>query len=281
MSLIKLEQFENVVATGLAKVVSEVMYPSTIEYIQLVLGGGAFTKAMITRLTVKLDQKLIMDLASGTQLQSVNSFDVDGAPVTHLYIPFANHRARSLDQQYMGAPDLGALGVKKVEIAVQITGATTPTLYANASLVPTGVVTGNAQRMVRAFLRTQLTPAAALNEQPQPGIATGREAGAFIRRLHFFSALVTQLSIKRDKIDYYEKIVLADNNANLTRMGKVPQANIFTYDAIEDDNELKWLSQIRSINNQAAPVPQTIAISTSAGGAFDVVADVFADPNAL
>ncbi len=280
MNLRELDQFENVVATGRAKMVTDIIWPNVCEYVVLILGGTSLTKAMLTQIIVKMGKKQVMEF-TGTQLQSMNSYDVDGAPLTHLFIPFYNSRARTLEQQYAGAPDFGALGLRELTIEVQITGATAPTLTAKASIVPQGILRAGAARLCRTILRTQLNPAAAVTEQAQSAISLGAHAGMLVRRIHFFSALVTQLRVKRNSSDIYEKVTLADNNAILTRTGHVPQANIFTLDAIEDDNELKWMTTLQGEGAQAAFVPMQILMNTSAGGAFDVLTDGYADPNLI
>ena len=61
----------------------------------------------------------------------------------------------------------------------------------------------------------------------------------------------------------------------------MPQANIYTYNAVEDDNELKALVSIRKDGAGGSFVPQQILVSTSAGGAFDSVADTFTNLNAF
>jgi Viral coat protein P2 N-terminal domain len=277
--LIKLDQFENVIATGVAKMTTDRVWPNVVEYIVLVLGGGALTKAMITRLVLKFGPKIMWDL-SATQLQTLNSYDVDGAPVTHLFLPFANHRARTLEQQYIGAPDFGALGIKDLTIEATIAGATTPTLAAYASIVPTGILRAGPSQLCRLLRRTQLNPSGAVTEQAQTTLDLGASAGALVRRINFFSALVTRLRLKRDGLDYYEDVDLTTNNTLTTRTGHVPQANVFTLDMIEDDNEMKTLTTVRK-EAGGSFVPQQILMTTSGGAAFDVISDILASPNLI
>lgn len=278
MAKIKLEQFENVVANGTAVLTTERLWPNTLEYLVFEL-GGTFTKAMITRLLIRFGSKVVWDV-TGSQLLSMNLFEGRPNTATVLILPFANSRARHLEQQYIGAPDFGAIGVRKVTIEVTIAGATNPTIAAHAEIAPPKLLNAAQNLMFRALLRQPLTPSAAVVDQAQQ-INWGQAGGAFLRRMHFFSPLPTKLKIKRDGLDYFEDISLAVNNAILDENGWDPQANIFTFNAVEDDNELKALTSIRNDGAGGSLVPQQILLTTSGAGAFDVVSDVFATLNGL
>lgn len=274
MPRIKLEPFENVGNNLTAVMTTEAIYPNTLEKL-IVRLGGTFTKANIANLLVKIGTKTVMDL-SGAQLTDLNEFEGRVQTATILTIPFANTRARTLAQQYLTAPDFGAIGARKLQILIAVSGATNPiTLDAWADVVAPGLLSPSGNRVFRQLLRTQLSPSAAVTDSPQP-VNYGQAKGARLRRLHFFSALVTRVSIKRDGLQYFESIDLADNNAVLTEEGWVPQANVFTFTADEDDNADKTLTSIRNDAQGGSLVPQQILINTSGGGAFDAVADVIA-----
>jgi hypothetical protein len=275
---IKLEQFENVVANGTAVLTTERLWPNTLEYFVFEL-GGTFTKAMITRLLIRFGSKVVWDV-TGSQLLSMNLFEGRPNTATVLILPFSNSRARHLEQQYIGAPDFGAIGVRKVTIEVTIAGATSPTLAAWAEIAPPKLLSPSQNLMFRALLRQPLTPSAAVVDQAQQ-INWGQAGGAFLRRMHFFSALVTKLKIKRDGLDYFEDISLAVNNAILDENGWDPQANIFSFNSVEDDNELKALTSIRNDGAGGSLVPQQILMTTSGSGSFEVVSDIFATLNGL
>lgn len=279
MALIKLEQFENVVANGVAILNTDRLWPLTLEYIALVLGGGAFTKAMITQIKVRFGTKVVWDL-TGSELNSINLFEVRPATATVLVLPFFNVRARDLTQMYIPAPDFGALGVRRVTVEVTITGATTPTLEAFASVVPPKLLSPAQNQIFRAIIPTQLSPSAAVTDQAQQ-INYAQAGGALLRKLHFFSALVTFVGIKRDGLDYFERVPLALNNALLDEQGWDPQASIYTVNLVPDDNELKALTSIRDDQAGGSLVPQQILMSTSAGGAFRVLADVLVPLNGI
>lgn len=279
MALIKLEAFENVGANSVAILNTDRLWPLTCEYISLTLGGGAFTKAMITNIKLRFGTKVVWDL-SGSQLNSLNLFEVRTQTTTVLTLPFANHRARDLEQMYIPAPDFSALGVRRVVAEVTIVGATTPTLTARASVVPPKLLSPAQNQLFRALLRTPLAPAAAVQQQPQM-INYGQAGGALLRKLHFFSNLVTSVGIKRDGLDFFEDVSLADNNALLDEYGWDPQANIYTVNNVYDDNEMKALTSIRDDGQGGSLVPQQILMTTSGAGAFDAIADVLIPLNGI
>lgn len=278
MAKIKLEQFENV-TNGTAILTTERLWPNTLEYFVFQLGGTSFLKSHITRILIRFGSKVVWDV-TGAELLSLNLFEGRPNTASVFILPFANSRARHLEQQYLGAPDFGSLGVRKVTIEVTIAGATAPTLEAWAEIAPPKLLTPAQNQMFRALLSQPLTPSAAVVDQAQQ-INWGQAGGALLRRMHFFSALVTKLKIKRDGLDYFEDIPLAVNNAILDENGWDPQASIFHFNAVEDDNELKSLTSIRNDGQGGSIIPQQILMTTSASGNFRVVSDVFISLNGL
>ncbi len=287
MSKILLEPFQNVQATGVAQLTTQRIWPNTLEYISLVLGGTTFTKAMITSLQVRLGQKPIWNLGfgntnAGTDIQTINSYEGRGTTATLLTLPFADPFARTPKQQYLGAIDFGAVGVRDLTLLVTITGATAPTLTAWAEVAPPKTLDAASNLLFRAILETPLAPAAAGTFVPFL-INYGQAGGALLRRLVFASALVTALEIKRDGLDIFEQIPLAVFNAMETEIfPHVVQANYAIYDAIEDFIESKALTSVRADSKgNISLVPQQILISHSGAGAYNVYADVLANLNGL
>lgn len=281
MARIQLEPFQNVTAAGTAIVTTTRIWPNTLEYIVLTLGGGvAPTKAQLTRIVVRLGSKIIWDV-TGSQIAAICAYEQRPATATVLILPFANFRARNIAQQYLGAIDFGAIGVRDMTLEITIAGGTTPTLTAQAEVAPPKVLDAASNLMFRALLRTPLAPAAATTFAPFL-LSTGQAGGALLRRIHFFSALVTALQIKRDGLDIFEQIPLATNNAVLQELDNVPQASTFTYDVVEDNIESKALTQIRKdVKGNISLVPQQVLVSNSGAGAYDVVTEVFANLNGL
>jgi Viral coat protein P2 N-terminal domain len=282
MAKILLEPFQNVSATGQAQLTTQRIWPNTLEYIALVLGGTTFTKAMITAIQVRFGQKTVWT-TTGTDLQTINSYEGRVATATLLMLPFANPNARTPKQQYIGAVDFGAIGVRDLSLLITITGATAPTLVAYAEVAPPKQLDPASNLLFRAILQTPIAPAAAGNFVPFL-INFGQAGGALLRRLHFAQqTILTALEIKRDGLDIFEQIPVAVANAiELELFPHTPQSSNFIYDATEDDIEAKALTSVRADSKgNISLIPQQINISHSGSGAYNVYADVFANLNGL
>jgi hypothetical protein len=283
MAKIKLEQFENVGEDKTAILRTERLWPNTLEYIAIKMtpgGGGAITKANLEQIRFRIGTKTPWDV-TGAQMNSINLFEGRTPTATVLILPFANSRARHLEQQYIGAPDFGALGVRKQDLEIKINGATDPfTLEAWAEVAPPKLLSAEQNALFRCLLRQPLSVSGAVVDAPQT-INYGQGGGSLLRRMHFFSGAVTKVKIKRDGLDYYEDIDTVLNNAIQDENGWDPQANVFSMNVIEDDNELKALTSIRKDNAGGSLVPQQILMTTNGAATFDVVSDVFASLNGL
>lgn len=282
MAKILLEPFQNVIGTGQAQLTTQRVWPNTLEYIALILGGTTFTKAMISNLQVRLGQKTIW-YTTGTDVQTMNSYEGRVATATLLILPFANWFARTPKQQYIGAVDFGQVGIRDLTILVTITGATAPTLIAYAEVAPPKTLDAASNLLFRAILQTPLAPSGATVFQPFL-INYGQSGGALLRRLLFAQqTIVTAVEVKRDGLDIYEQIPVAVANAIESEMfPHTPQASNFVVDFIEDDIESKALTSVRADSSgNISLIPQLINISHSGAGAYNCYADVFANINGL
>lgn len=281
MAKIQLEPFQNVGAATTALMTTTRIWPNTLEYLAITLGGGTPpTKAQISRLLIRLGSKPIWDV-TGSQIASICAYENRTPTATVLILPFANFDARNVSEQYLGAIDFGAVGVRDMTLEVTLAGGVTPTLSAVAEVAPPKVLDPASNVLFRALLRNPIAPSAAATFLPLL-LNYGQAGGALLRRLWLFSNLVTALEVKRDGLDIYEQLPLALNNAILTELQNVPQANIFTLDFVEDRIESKALTTIRKDDKgNVSLIPQQILASLSGGGAFDVVADTFANLNGL
>lgn len=281
MAKILLEPFQNVVAAGQAQLTTQRIWPNTLEYIALILGGTTFTKAMITNLQVRLGQKTVW-YAVGADIQTLNSYEGRVATATLLTLPFANWFARTPKQQYLGAVDFGAIGVRDLTILVTIAGATAPTLTAYAEVAPPKTLDPASNLLFRAIIQTPLAPSGATVFQPFL-INYGQAGGALLRRLLFVSNLVTAAEVKRDGLDIFEQIPSAVINAIQSEsFPHAPQANTYMIDFEEDDIESKALTSVRADSKgNISLIPQLINLSHSGAGAYNCYADVLANINGL
>lgn len=284
MAKIVLEAFRNVSAAGVASLQTTRLFPNTLEYIAVRLGGGTPpTKVQLTRIQVKLGQstKPIWDI-TGAQLNAINLYEGRPNTATVLVLPWANPRARTVESQMIGALDMGAIGVRELLLEITIAGGVTPALDAWAEVSPPKLFGEGASenQLFRAILTTPLTFTAALVRFPQ-NISTAAAGGALLRRIHFFGVEVISYELRRDGVPYHEDIPVAVNNAILDELGHDPQANTYTFDAIEDDNESKALAQVRVDQGGLSLIPQQHLVTSSAASTVPTIADVFANINGL
>lgn len=284
MSRIVLEPFRNNGGVGTMYLQTTRIFPNTLEAIIIQLGGGvAPTKAQLSRIVVKLGSstKPIWDI-SGAQLNSLNLYEGRPSTATVLVLPFTNTRARTVESQMIGGLDMGAIGIRELTLEVTVSGGTTPTLTAWAEVAPPKLFGQGApeNQLFRALLATPLTFTGALNRFPQ-NIATASAGGALLRRLHFFGVEVTSYELRRDGIAYFEDTPVAVNNAYLDELGHDPQANIYTFDAIDDDNESKALAQVRADAGGLSLIPTQHLVTVSGAATIPTIADVFANINGL
>jgi hypothetical protein len=182
----------------------------------------------------------------------------------------------------IGGVDFGAIGIREMSLEVTVTGGTAPNLTAWAEVAPPKLFGEGApeNQLFRAILATPLTFTAALSRFPQ-NIATAAQGGALLRRLQFFGAEVTSFELRRDGNPYFEETPLAVNNAYLDELGHDPQANVYTFDAIDDDNESKALAQVRADAGGLSLIPTQYLLSVSAAATINTLADTFANINGL
>lgn len=281
---ITLEPFRNVSAAGTAFMQTTRIFPNTLEALIIRLGGGvAPTKAQLSRIVVKLGSstKPVWDI-TGAQLDALNLYEGRPSTATVLVLPFSAIRSRTVEAQLLGAIDMGSIGIREMTVEITIAGGTTPALDIWAEVAPPKLFGPNApeNQLFRAILTTPLSFAAALSRFPQ-NIATAAQGGALLRRIHFFSALVTSFELRRDGIAYFEDQSSAVNNAYLDELGHDPQANVYTFDAVDDDNESKALAQVRADQGGLSLIPTQYLVTVSGAGTVQTIADVYANVNGL
>jgi len=273
-----------------AQLTTQRIWPNTLEYISLILGGTTFTKAMITSLQIRLGQKPIWNLGfgntnAGTDVQAINTYEssVVGT-ATLLTLRFANPYARTPKQQYLGACDMGTVGVNNMTLLVTITGATAPTLVAYAEVAPPKTLDAASNLLFRAILETPLAIPGAGTFVPFL-INYGQAGGALLRRLVFATANsnLTAVEIKRDGLDIFEQLPVAAFQAiQLDIFPHTPQAGYVMYDAIEDEIESKALTTVRQDSQgNISLIPQQVLLSHSAAVNYNAYADIFANLNGL
>ena len=226
MILVKNLPFSNVAANGVASV----SLPVGMSYnrILLALGGGAFTKSMITDIKVRLNGKVVFQ-NTGSRLDLINTYRKRGVSASFLVIDFTEPDAKDMAEEYLGNINT-ATGVSSLTVEVTIAGATTPTLDSYSELgapSPLGVI-------AKQLLFTNSFGGAGKFGFKIIDVAN---RGAILKRLHFnHTGQVTALEVKKNGIVIFDNIPTAVNTFYQLDYNKVAQTNLYTYDPCLDNN---------------------------------------------
>lgn len=243
-----LEPFVNVVATGTAVLNSATVLGNIIERIYLVLGGGAFTKAMITPgVRVKLNGKTTFGTITGSNLDLLQTYQLGNSSASFLTVDFVEPDSKSMQGEILGAIDTNAAGVNSFVLEVDIAGATTPTLDSWAQLRDVASITDvagqpskgfnpNFRPLLRALIQSNLTSTAAAQQQYQINVGSG--GNSLIKRLFIFSSILTSVDIKRNSVDIWQDVTPALLTFAAGDYGRHPQANLYVVDWLVDGNQL-------------------------------------------
>lgn len=225
MILQKMLPFFNVVANGVATL--SVPLGMTVERIVMVLGGTAFTKAMMTDIKLKLNGKVFYQ-TTGSRLDSINKYKGIFDAAGFLTLDFTEIFARDEVGQSVGAIGT-ADGVNSFTIEVTIAGATAPTLESYAQL--------SGPKKLGVISKMLHYPATFSAGGKFPIVLPyGQNGGSLIKRVHFFHNNMTGLEVKKNGLVIHES-TKAINEFIQQENKKVPQAGVYTYDAIVDNNQ--------------------------------------------
>lgn len=233
--------FSNVVPTGTAT--NQITPGRTIENFQLKLTGTTLTKAMISLFKMKANGKVIIE-GTGTEIDKLNAYR--GAGTTNpkfLDLFFADYSLNNELDRMVGAFDTSA-GIMNVTTEVTLAGATAPVI--------TPIIVESAQQKTRSG---EAAPFAALISKVLRypfamstggklplSVPFGAQNGAIIKRLHVLTngGLMTGATVKQDGLVVHES-VKDENEFMQARMGRVPQANMYTIDFVIDGDIKKAL----------------------------------------
>lgn len=226
MLLIKNLPFNNVAASGVATV----SLPVGMSYnkIILALGGGVFTKSMITDIKVKVNGKVIFQ-NTGSRLDLQNQYRGLAANAAYLTIDMTEPRAKLMSDQYLGNINT-AQGVSSLTVEVTISGATTPTLDSWSELGPPAPL---------GILAKQILFTTSNNGSGKFPIKLIDIAnkGAIIKRVHHaHGGNLTQLEVKKNGIVIHDNVPTAVNTFWQGEYQKTAQTNLYTYDPCCDNN---------------------------------------------
>jgi hypothetical protein len=274
------EPFLNVAASQRAVLNSKLVLGNVIERLYLVLGGGVFTKALITQVRVRLNGKVVYGDISGTNVDLMQRYLLLNNTTGFLTIDFSEPVARSIQGQLMGAINTNAAGVTDFVVEVDIGAATTPTLAAWVQLrAPDSMVQGfdpSTAPLIRGLIPTTL-PVTSAGES-QFDVNYGSKGNSLIKRLFIYSSILTSFRIKRDSLDVFEAVASALNTYIELDYGRVAQTNLYVWDPLMDGNQSDAYPTRRP---DGLPSNYQFLFTASGAGSHTVYADVYTTLGAL
>lgn len=228
--------FNNVVASGVANCDLNNLLGTTLECINLTLGGGAFTKAMILLIQLKANGKVIWE-SDGSKLDALESFkNYATADATKLSINFMEPKTKTVNAFQAGAIDLSVeSGITNLRLEVTISGATTPSLSGIAELSPALDV--ESERAIRFLInrrhRVSQTIGAAGTFALQVPHLDPSGGGSVFKRIAIYSTNCTGFKSMREGITEFE-VTKAENEWIQKKAGRSPQSNLVVFDPILD-----------------------------------------------
>lgn len=238
---IKLLPFNNVVATGLATCDLSNLLGYSIERLVLNLGGTTFTKAMLTSIQLKANGKVIFD-TTGSRTDARQQYRGITANGSFLTLDFSEIRSKTEIGQFLGAIDTTA-GIANLKLEIQVSGATAPTLqgWAEVNRPQMDPAQAPSRGLIAKVHNSTITIGAAGTFSlpvPHSDVSAG---GSIFKRIAFFSANMNALQIKKNGI-VIEDSTKALNDYQATEYGRTPQASLYMYDPIVDENQSQMLN---------------------------------------
>ena len=229
--------FLNVAASGIAICDLNNMLGTTLEAINLVLGGTTFTKSMITLIQVKANSKVIWE-STGANLDTGELYKnyLPSADAARLCINFMEPKAKTINAFQSGAIDLSpASGITNLRLEITIAGATAPTLYGVAEVSPALDVPS--ERAIRFLIQrrhrnTQTIGAAGTFALQVPHLDPAG-GGSVYKRIHIFSANINYMKAIREGFTEFD-VATADFQFIQKKALRLPQANHFVFEPVAD-----------------------------------------------
>jgi len=264
-----LDPFQNVANSGVAIGDLNKFLGTVLEKITLVL-GGTFTRAMITKIELKANGKVIYE-TDGTKLEASNVYNGATTDVTILKLDFMDRKAITVNARQAGAIDLSVgSGITQLRMEVTIAGATSPTLAGFADVSPPTAdpaeagIRGLISRRHRA---TYVVGAAGTFALPIPHLDPAG-GGSNYRRIYLYAANCTAIKTMREGVTEHE-LTKAQNEAAQKDNFKSPQANLIVFDPVQDGQlsgrtwDTRPVSGVRSAQFYATfSAGETITIET-------------------
>ena len=227
--------FFNVAANSIATL--DLPLGATYERILLQLGGTTFNKAHILNIKAKINGKVIHDV-DGATLDKMNLYTGMANNAAFLVLDFTEIFARDQVGQSIGGIGTAGGMVANFTLEVQIGGATAPTLKAWSWISgPKNLDLVNKLLMYPTNFSTAGTFPIK--------IPFGAQGGSLIKRIYFAHANMTGLEVKMNGITIHKSLT-AVNEFIASDNKKVPQAGLYVFDPIVDNNMTELLNTVQA-----------------------------------
>lgn len=232
---IPLDPIQNVVATGVAICDLNKFLGSVLEKLTFTLGGTSLTKAMITKIELKANNKVIWE-SDGSKADATVLYNGGTSDATILKIDFMDRKAVTVNARQAGALDLSqGSGITALRLEITITGATAPTLVGFADVSPPSNAPSEAgirPLFARRHRVTYVAAAAGTFALPVPHLDPPGGGSAY-RRIFLFASNITNIKTIRDGVTEHDLTKLQNEAAQKDNF-KTPQSGLVVFDPVQD-----------------------------------------------
>jgi hypothetical protein len=238
-------------------------------------GGGAFTKAHITMLRLKLNNGKELFEISGTALDEINTYAGMAQVAGYLRLNFTEHLAKTIQSELAGIIDTSA-GMTKMVLEMDIDAAAVSPIIEAWVHVSTGLAAQqqNPQNLANVACVERSAVSWGAAKEWQIELPHGAGAGRLIKRIFLMSNLVTKVRIKKNGVEVYN-MVKDVNDFLEADYQSAPQAGMTVIDFIMTNNTIEELLTTEDAQSL------TMFVTLSGADAFDIYTQSLVDYNKL
>ncbi len=272
MRCIKLPNVQNLVPSARASI--SLPLGATYQKLYFALGTTGLTKAFITNIVLKLNNKEFQRWNSAADLDILNGYKGNAINASYLVIDFTERLARTEAGLTLGAvAACQEAGIQSFTIefdvgAFTVTGGTAPYLYAD-------VDAPSANRIITRVQMQQKALSAAVQDMVY--VPFGPQ-GFQIKRQIIRNVNLSSWRVRRDGVEIYEDLPVALANFRELDFGRVPQGGYSVVDYMPDTlNSNALNSAYTTVGQNAVPVQNLdCRVTTSAADTLTIYTEGFA-----
>ena len=214
--------FSNVAAGQIASL--ELPRGMTMLAVILEVGGTSFSISDLERISVKLNGKTFYEI-TGDHQDLLNKYKNVADDTDNLTIWFGEPTSKSVDGLYAGAigtqSGVGSFTME-VKIAATASGPTLAARYIEVAPTPLG--------LINCMLPYPVNFSAG-GKWPIT-LPHGKEAGFLIERVLFFHSNLTALEVKKNGVEVWQEMTVAEADQIAKIFKMVPQSGLYVYDPV-------------------------------------------------